>query len=367
MTRFIIVCGVVLAAFPAISGMSASDRYEAAIRRFDRAEAAYRSAAPYRTTKDNDALPWSESYLLQAYAVMYRATAQRRYAELLFDRFEAIARDRDDRRRPPAVDAFTRTIRPAWGTAQYTQGRWHVWAVHTGMLCLGPAECAADILSRRTPQTLRKRAQEILDLIDEAMAAHDSEWRWGPRRDEAHMIDPAIGLLPLNQQNAPGMVWLSLYRSVHQRLYRDRAEALGRYFRNRVRITSNGGIDWAYQPNIEGNARGAEDISHAAINVQFAVRLRQAGLVFTDSDLRRIGITWRSVIRKGPGTWADTMNGAGNTNTHVPQAIGRWLDLAPWAPTIRDDAEGALGSLDTTGSAAVLLGMAKLAAQTPKR
>jgi hypothetical protein len=315
-----------------------SDAKRAALVAFERFEAQLAATSAYRSDPDNAALPWSESYLLQAYASAYAATGDPRWSRRLVERFSAILGDRDHLRSPPVLDHFTRRSAPAWGTARYTQGRHHVWAVHTAMICLGPADLACELRRSRRSGKWTAAVAGIVEAVEQAIAAHDDQWRWGPRRDEGHYVDPAIGVLPLNQQNAVGSVLLLLHRLSGDPDHLRRAAALARYFRNRVRPNRAGGLDWAYQPGIEGNRPGYEDISHAAINVEFAVRCADAGVVFHRDDLRRLGITWDARVRKGSRRWSDTLEGARAANAHVPQAIGRWLALAPYAPGLRQDA-----------------------------
>lgn len=341
------------------SAVSSSTRVDVAARR-EQLENALLSAAPYKTDASNAALPWSESYLLQAMSAAYAATHDTRYAVALLDRFDAILADRDDRRIPPRRDELTGRVGPAWGTDRYTQGRWHVWAVHTGMVCLGPAELMNLLGTHPSAAIDGARIHRVLAALEAAVAHHDQEWRWGPRPDEGYYVDQGIGLLPLNQQNALGLVMLELHRATGKRSYRERAAALARFFRNRLRTEPSVAYSWSYQPGIEGNRSGFEDISHAAINVQFAVRCAEAGLVFTRGDLRRFAATYRLAVRRGEGQWSDTVGTTGGTNAHAPQALGRWLPLAKFEPTIIADVEATMPALTGGSSGAMLLGLANL-------
>jgi hypothetical protein len=67
-------------------------------------------------------------------------------------------------------------------------------------------------------------------------------------------------------------------------------------------------------------------------------------------------------VRKAPGEWADTVGGTGGPNTHIPQALGRWLDLCRWDRSILADAKLAFDGVgEDPPSCAVLLGVAELA------
>src|SRR5690606_2193621 len=69
-------------------------------------------------------------------------------------------------------------------------------------------------------------------------------------------------------------------------------------------------------------------ISHAAINVNFAVRCAKRGIVFTPRDMEFFARTWLRGVRKPDGTWAATI--AGGTYHAIKSAgssAGRWMPL----------------------------------------
>ncbi len=339
------------------------------VARFDRLDAAQHEGRGYSASLNvSGELAWGQSYLQQAYVDMYRATGRTKYLDSLVEQFDAVLRNRDDVRAQrgettPPTHAPGAKPAAGWGTPHYSKGVWHVWAVHTGMICQGPAEFVA--LVKRTP-SLRKRYGETADRwtrrIAECVAAHDGEWREGPGPGEGHYTDSVVGPLPLNQQNALGIVMIDLYAATREPTYRDRATRLATYFRSRLRKTPDDAFDWAYNPKPDRTGTGSEDLSHAAINVQFAIRCRDARIVFTEFDMIRFARTWTDHVRRAPGEWADTVGGAGGPNTYIPQALGRWLDLCRWDREILADARQAFDDdpADAAGGAE-MLGIAKLA------
>jgi hypothetical protein len=77
-------------------------------------------------------LAWSESYLMQAYAEMFRATGGRRYLDKLYDHINSVIYNRDDIR--GQVD-YKDELVPALRTDRYTKDKaWMHFAAHTGMI-----------------------------------------------------------------------------------------------------------------------------------------------------------------------------------------------------------------------------------------
>lgn len=295
---------------------------------FDAFDSAYRSGNG-REVPDNSKgrLAWLESYLLQAYMEMYRATGDRRYLRSLCSRFDAMLQLRDDRL--GRFDDYTSTALAGWGSSSYNRGgaRWHVFIVHTGMITLGPAEFARTVAGNRALQEeFGTSASAYRNAIDECIRDAERYWRPGPCSDEGYYVDPAFGLLPLNQSNALGCVLLELSSLDENTTYAERAGRLARFFRNRLRLIDDR-YEWAYWPREADDGTGAEDISHAAINVLFAVRCAQEGIVFNSEDVWRFTRTWLDGVRRSDGTWGGTVRGTGDSARYMPASAGRWLVL----------------------------------------
>lgn len=330
--------------------------------RFDRMDERINGGRGYSESLNTDGvLAWGEGYLLDAYVELYHATGSASYLDNLVDHFDRVLTLRDDHHH--RIDHLRKTALAGWGSDQYSHGQWHVWAVHTGMICLGPAEFVAAVKGEyRLRKRFAAKSDEYLQRIKECVAVFDREWRDGPAADEGHYADPMIGPVPLNQQNALGLVELELYLITRDHAYKDRVAKLARYFQRRLRKRPDGACDWSYWPKPEGDGPASEDISHGAIDIEFAVRCRDAHIVFNDLDIRAFGKTWTAHIRRAPGEWADTVAGTGGPNTYVPEAVGRWVALSPWETTVYDDARLALASADSDkADAATMLGLAKLA------
>ncbi|MEP6756326.1 MAG: hypothetical protein ABJA67_12550 [Chthonomonadales bacterium] len=353
--RLALVALVPVLARPAIAGQDF-------VARFDRLDNQLNGGLGYVHRPGNTSgYAWGESYLMSAYVTMYRATSDTHFLDKLVDHFDRVLANRDDVRH--LKDQFTNQELAGWGSSEYSKGKWHVWAVHTGMICLGPVDFVGLVKAEaKLKAKYSKKADEYLAKIKECVGVFDKQWRPGPGVGEGSYLDQEVGLLPLNQQNALGSVMVELYLITRDHTYKDRATQLAKFMMNRVRKNADGSYDWSYWPKPDRTSSGSEDISHAAINIEFAVRCKAAHIVLKDTDMHAFGLTWTNHIHRGEGEFADTVNGSGGPNTHSPQAVGRWVVLAGYEKTIFEDARIALGAMDDDkAGGAELLGIANLA------
>jgi hypothetical protein len=309
---------------------------------FDALDKRYRTSATARAA-DGATIAWGRSYALMAYVAMFRATGDTVYLERLLDEGRAIAALRDDRRKPPLVDAFRGRAMPAWSTGRYSGGKRRTWAVHTGMI-------TAPVLEGLWLS--KERDARLLKDMREAVDAHADEWRDG-KEGEGH-----LGPLPYNQQNALGRSYVWLYRLTGEEEYRRRAKALLRYFKNRLR-RDGGAYVWSYS----GDA-GFEDVSHAAINVDFACLGASCGWVFDARDRKRLRATLLDRVMKA-GDPADTVGG-GDAGGRYGRQVGRWLALAEGDAEVWNRVRGYFERHRPTTRASDLLVLAQLLRYRPR-
>jgi hypothetical protein len=301
--------------------------------RFDRNDSALREGKGYsESTNENGDLAWAEAYFLLAYVEMYRATRDRHYLRKLVEHFDRVLANRDDIR--GIADTYAGKPLAGWGATKYSRGKWHVWIVHTGMITLGPAEFVRLVASDRWLQReFGAAAHTYLQRIEECIRDTEPYWRDGPGAGEGYYYSPFLNdALPLNQQNVMGSVLIEMARVTGNPRYRERVQRLARFFRNRLRTEDARLYDWAYWYRLNGEARGSEDISHAALNVDFAVRCVTEGIVFTRRDAERFANTWLLKVKRPDGTWAGEVGGNEDGSEYMPHAGGMWLALCRVLP-----------------------------------
>ncbi len=306
-------------------------------------------------------LAWGEGYVLDAYVQMYRATGDRGYLSKMIDQFNKVLAMRDNKR--GIADAYYGRPVAGWGSDEFTPGKWHVWAVHTGMILLGPSEFLKIIQNNwHLNRIYRKEYHDYIKDIEQAIAVFEPDWHNGPAADEGYYSDPAIGPLPLDQQDCLGTVIANMYLVTRNHFYKERAAKLANYFKNRMRREPDGTYDWPYWPKPNGAGDGSSDIAHAGADVNFAVHCAEAHVVFNAADMRAFAKTWLKKIYRGDHQWADTVGGGGAGNTFVRQAAGCWLSLYPYDHALFNNIAKVYSQMDSDQvDGASLLGIAEMA------
>jgi hypothetical protein len=364
--RVVVLVGIVLA-IPA-PGLAQTD-YRALFDRTNLSINGGKGASDSRNDQGN--LAWGESYMLTAYVEMYRATKDPVYLRFVVDHFDRMLKSRDDAL--GLADAYAGRPLAGWGSSIFSKGKWHVWLIHTGMILLPPAEFVRIVKEHRELRPeFGAKADEFKARIEESIRDADVNWRPGPKAGEGFYFEPYLGSMqPLNQQNRFGSLLLEMYRVTGKRLYLQRAEGLAHWFKNRLRSGNPDLYDWAYWPRESTDGEGSEDISHAHINVEFAVLCAAEHVVFTRTDVARFARTWLDKVKRPDGTWAGEVGGEGKGSQFMPYAVGAWLCLCSLLPDdlcrrLYADAEHAFASTTHPGSAE-LVGVARLLLYSRKR
>lgn len=317
------------------AAIAASDR-AAVCAQFDQLIVpAVEKAVRQPVTQQGGEIAWGESYQLDALAEMFAATRDPKYAELIVKLSDWMAKSRDDRQ--SLRDEFRDRVVAAWGSTNYSKGKRYVWAVHTGMIVAPMARFAAVV---RSDPMLKARwdqeAERLLKIAGEAVAAHDADYREGPGADEGYLYSLFLKKnLPLNMQNALARAWLAIDDATGTPKYRERATRLAQFLKNRLRPMDDGAYVWAYWPPLEGPAESYEDISHAAINVDFMVRCYEHNLVFRSEDLARLEKTLLTRVLVADDRISDTVGGGEKFNTYRSAGL-RWSRLARHSAAVRE-------------------------------
>lgn len=320
-------------------------------------------------------LAWGESYVLWSLMAMARLTDHPMYADRMTRHLDALLAQRDDAR---GVADYRGISGACWRNTSYQAGgEPYCYAVHSGMLAYPMASFAAWVGQWRHRDALAYDGQSFAAkaLVYEAAAVataayHDDEWNdagYYVFRGDATFLEFAGVDQPLNQSNAMGLALLALHDLTGEPVYLERATALAARMRAMMSPGPAGGLVWNYW----GGAFKApgEDISHAALNVEFAVQAAARGVVFTAEDLDAIATTFVASVYVDDGTFTNFVGGGAVNDPGYRPQIGRWLALTPHRGAIYTAVHDAFQRdypAADVGSGSVLLGWANLAAYAPR-
>lgn len=288
-------------------------------------------------------LGWSESRQLLAFMEMYAATKDTFFLDKLVEHGNAVLSHRDDYLTPRLFDDVRkRSGVKGWSSAaNFDGGPSFVREVHSGMICY-PLILFARVVSE-APE-LQGRYQTYVDWFQasviESMAEFASQWRL---RGLAGYYDGLAEFfkgkpLPFNQLAALGRVFVELGRLGSGAIYTERAVRLANFWKGslkRLAVEVKGQRKTYYVWPFSSSQVKFDDLTHAALSVDFATVCHREGLVFNRTDINRLANTLIHVCLKPDGTLADRVDGSG-VGTDEETAIVEWLSLAPFNRGVYD-------------------------------
>jgi hypothetical protein len=357
----------------------------AMVAQFDSLYAALNGGAGCAAFNDDDGTyAWAESYLLMALLTMYEATKDTAYLTTFADQADAVLATRDSER--GIVDYLGRSL-PTWSSTRYTlEGQRRVSVVRTSMVAYPLARFAVLVGDESRLGRYDARAAAYADAAEQALAVFDQRFFFNSETLEGeYRLEPgapiAIGdsvtanPVPLNYNAAAGRVHLMLALYTGSAVHWARAAALSRAIATELAVVGDRYV-WHYW-GVEGRDLFSdrwEDLSHGAIDVDFAAELANAGLTFDSSDIQRFAAT---LLHQRAGTGflhyvegpdpavSEPDSKCGHTwMRSSSDASGRWLGLESLVPgavftPVRDYLAQRTLSDDATDPV-LLLGLARL-------
>lgn len=313
---------------------------------FDQADLALNSGNGYKFyTNEQATLAWGESYIMMSYALMYEATHDRYYLDKLADHTHHVVQQRDDYR---GVTDYRGLSTAAWRNLHYQPNQEpYCYVVHSGMISYPMARFVEEVygdpslwsLTTFDGTTYKAKADWVLARVKETASAHADQWRQGPnplegyyvfRPDATFLAYPGRDL-PLNQQNALGRTLVCLTRIATDGTYHDKVKRLARYLLTNLTLDAQGAYVWNYW----GGAYSApgEDISHAAISVDYALQSYLRWTEFSGSDMTAFAATFTEHVVSDVNNNYPYIGGSGTLNTYR-NSLARWCGLTRYNPAI---------------------------------
>lgn len=303
------------------------------ISAFNRFDASLNNGAGYCYYDNlNGSLAWGESYIMASYLAMYRGTGDIEYLRKFIWHAENVLSRRDDK---IGYYDYRGISGPTWLSTVFTNGYKYAFVVHSGMITYPLADFAQMIKRDSTFWRYKSYsnkafidvADEFMQRVSETIEAHNSQWddNVGAYRfnNDALFYEHHGKILPFNQQNAMGRTLLLMYMATNKDIYLYKTIKLAKYFRNQLALIGNNSYIWTYwTPN-----SNIEDISHGAIDVDFAYLCYENGIMFNNTDMEHFVSTFKNNIYKAPFVLSERVDGTGEDNKYLYQS-GRWLEIS---------------------------------------
>ncbi len=261
-------------------------------------------------------LAWSESYLMQAYANMYRATGDIKYLNKLYEHIYAVLASRDDK---IGQKNYRNELSPTWGTNRYTKNKeWMNFLVHTGMITYPMLEFI-QLIKNFNIEVYAYAGDEILRKVEQSIKYHDKEWK------ENHYVYPEDFykkdyIIPINQQAAMGRSVILLYKLTGKQDYLEKAKLLAKFIKDKSIQKNNAGgyvLRDAFLPGKTIPEDKIVDISHAALTIHFAYLAYKNGIVFNREDMKRFAKTIKQLAVDNGNHFPKYLDGTGNFDYEV--------------------------------------------------
>lgn len=273
---------------------------------------------------------------------------------------------------PGVVRITARDLRPAPtaadnpGEGEYRMASLpRIFPVHTGMITYPIAKFIRIVQSSPslwTDPRYRAKASEYLGAVRDAVEVHDNEWRENDD-GEGYLLyvkgspQQWDGCeLPINRSLGLGQTLTELAAVTGDDTYRHRVSALAMMFRRQLAVDSGNAYTWRYWPTYgqvyngyqktgstdtdvslytptAGPGRQYEDISHAAIEIEFAVRVFRDHLGLVGKDMTRLAKTFTQNLatsRDGAATTWMAVNGTRGPNIAYAHQAPRWMPVGWW-------------------------------------
>lgn len=290
-------------------------------------------------TNEEAGLAWGESYVMMSLNAMFRATRSPAYLDRLAWHADQVLAQRDDVR---GVEDYRGVSGACWRNLHYQPGAEpYCYVVHSGMIAYPMVEFARLVDDSGLGHELAYDGVSFADKADAYVAAaeqtvayHDDQWRSDGSyvfRTDASFLS-AGNTLPLNQANAFARLLLALHDTTHNAVYLDKATAMAERLSDQLSKDADGAYVWNYSGG--AYASPGEDISHAAINVDFAVMCAERGVVFGDADLDAFAATFVNNVYLDEGTISDFVGGGSTNGAGYRPQVARWLRLAAHRTTV---------------------------------
>lgn len=261
-------------------------------------------------------LAWSESYLMQAYANMYRATGDVKYMHQLNEHIKRVLANRDDK---IGQKDYKGDLVPCWGTDRYTRNKaWMHFIAHTGMITYPMLEFVCLVREMDIEEYLIT-ADSIIEQVEESVKYHDKDWK-GSYYVYPQDFYKKNYTVAINQMATLGRSLILLYNLTGKEEYGHKSRALARFIKVKS-VKQNDTAGYMLRDHfLPGNIAPEEvivDISHANHTIHFAYMAYKSDIVFDEDDMHRFTKTIKNLAQGNDNHFPKFLDGTGNFDYEV--------------------------------------------------
>ncbi|RLB02350.1 MAG: hypothetical protein DRG59_12800, partial [Deltaproteobacteria bacterium] len=261
-------------------------------------------------------LSWRQSRIFESYLNIYEATQDLSWLEKFVQQADLILSHRDDHLWGGA---------PAWSSLKYLKTGWNKpepLLVNNAMIIYPLARFDALVLNKVTLSAFHNVALWYMSNVSETVDYFqqwyivDEEAGYYLIQDAEFVNHPGINA-PFNWNAAMGRVLLALYDATGRVAYLKQARALAQTLKAGLNVMDNDSYCWHYWFG-EGYERykSTEDVSHGALDVQFALACHEHGIVFDAQDIHRFANTLKKNVWDGQ-EFTSSVWGTGKINPSI--------------------------------------------------
>lgn len=258
---------------------------------------------------------WTYAYIPRSYLSAYRARRDTKWLDCLVVRIDNLIEEMRDTPVPGTPVSPAGEYWPGykdgfkgWGTASF--GQYDEFMVHDGHVCVPIARFVKEVY--RNPalyEEYKAKADHYLGILESNIIA---KWHanWNTKRGKHVHLREWGGWrnLPHNQYLAFGTVLLVMHEVAQQphyatenpdfpQFYLREATGMARFFKSKLKyLEDEDAYVWLYmEPESDPTPR-SEDVGHANLDIEFAIRAYHLGIIFDRKDMERFANTFVNIL-----------------------------------------------------------------------
>lgn len=257
---------------------------------------------------------WGWVYWARGAVYAWRATSERRFADIVLNAYARLLDERDDSL--DVRDDVRKRVVKSWSVFTPESPLRSCEVTVAGLMLLPICEL---LLSEGARELSDEHREALVQSVTEGLDAFDGELRVDTAFDGAFFRSPFDDSVEaLNHTHAFAAALVKAYQLTGLKRYRRDAESIARYFLAACSVEENDTVSWSYAPepghmrdehppmsielkNLKGEV-GGETFYKAAVTCEFPAAAGRAGICFSEKELERVADSFlKNVSLPGDG------------------------------------------------------------------